>query len=225
MSGPLNYDHPLPDEIIADSQPILRQNSQYWFAALGKDHQITNNTQATASFEGRHTQVSLNDRADSNLAIPADGTNTFLWGSTRDLYWRSSNADQTVGVRMTTATPFSAAGAVTAVQANARFATNTNYQAAAVGFPSASGGWTFLPGGLLLQYGSISAPGSGTGAVTFPIQFSAAPYSLTIGISRASGSSSSQNFYVDTLTTSQFAYSTTSSGNNPVYWMAIGAAA
>lgn len=39
-------------------------------------------------------------------------------------------------------------------------------------------GWTFLPGGLLLQYGSVSAGPAGT-SVTFPVAFSALPYSMT----------------------------------------------
>ena len=99
----------------------------------------------------------------------------------------------------------------------ARFANNTAYQA------NHTGGWSFLPGGLLMQYGARSSPGS-SGTITFPVAFTTGYYSITIGISR-NNSSSTQNVYIDNsvaTSPSSFAYDSTSSASDPIYWMAIG---
>lgn len=98
-----------------------------------------------------------------------------------------------------------------------RFANNTAYLA------NHTGGWTFLPGGLLFQYGSRSSPGT-SGTITFPVAFTTGYYSITIGISR-NNSSSTQNIYIDNSVApslTSFAYDSTSSGNDPIYWQAIG---
>lgn len=90
-------------------------------------------------------------------------------------------------------------------------------------FAAANPGWTFLPGGLLLQYGAKNSPGT-SGTINFPRAFSSAYYSITFGISR-SASSSTQNVYVDNsvpVSTSSFAYTSTSNNSDPIYWMAIG---
>ena len=97
------------------------------------------------------------------------------------------------------------------------FATNTAYAA------NHTGGWTYLPGGLLLQYGARSTPGT-SGTITFPVAFTTGYYSITLGLSR-NNSSSVQNAYVDNsvaVSLSNFAYDNTSSGSDPIYWMAIG---
>lgn len=99
----------------------------------------------------------------------------------------------------------------------ARFSTNTLYAA------NLNGGWTFLPGGLLLQYGARSNPGT-SGTITFPVAFTTGYFSITLGLSR-NNSSSTQNVYVDNsvpVSLSSFAYDSTSSNTDPIYWMAIG---
>lgn len=102
---------------------------------------------------------------------------------------------------------------------NAKFSTNTAYVV------NRKGGWTFLPGGMILQYGTLTdASMPSTGSVTFPIDFRAVPYSLTFGISRPSGSSANQSFFYDNLTKSGFDFSNTSANNTPVSWIAIGPA-
>ena len=53
----------------------------------------------------------------------------------------------------------------------------------------ANPGYTFLPGGLLVQWGNLSIVGSSTSTITFPTAFSASPYSVTITQERADTSS------------------------------------
>lgn len=106
----------------------------------------------------------------------------------------------------------------------AEFATNTNYQ---VGPPSLTGGWTYLPGGMLLQYGSFTVSSGET--ITFPKPYTNAPYSViaTIGSNVAQGKIA----YVNSVTATDFVVTLifNSSGATwlpdttiPVRWMAIG---
>jgi len=88
-------------------------------------------------------------------------------------------------------------------------------------------GWTFLPGGMLLQYGlrSVAASGSAT-TITYPKAFATAVYSITIGSVTGEGNSPGANnqFVKDGsvgLTTFQIVNSSSSSARK-VYWMAIG---
>lgn len=89
--------------------------------------------------------------------------------------------------------------------------------------PNNAGGWTFLPGGLILQYGRRLSPGS-SGLVTFPIPFpgGTAPYSIQVSLERTTGS---QNVTIDSgtpPTSTGFNYLASSGGSNAVNWIAIG---
>lgn len=67
------------------------------------------------------------------------------------------------------------------------FANNTAYPGAGA---NTLGGWTFLPGGLILQYGSV-LPGQSspqTGTTNFPVPFSSIPFIvMPTGVSRNAG--------------------------------------
>lgn len=92
------------------------------------------------------------------------------------------------------------------------FGTNTNYTG------TQNGGWTFLPGGLILQYGRETTPVN-NGTVTFPLVFPSgnAPFSITIGNERF------QTFQISsTITSSGFEYTGGFSGSSVVNWIAIG---
>lgn len=90
-----------------------------------------------------------------------------------------------------------------------------------------SSGWTFLPGGLLLQYGlrSVAAKGTAT-TITYPKPFATAVYSVTIGSVTNEGDFPGANnqFVKDGsvgLSTFQVVNSSSSSARK-VYWQAIG---
>ncbi len=90
-------------------------------------------------------------------------------------------------------------------------------------------GWTFLPGGLLLQYGRISIPTAltQTGQVLFPTPFSAIPYSITLGYT-VTGTSNPHAVWIDNgvaISTTTFNYQIDIKGTSVhFYWMAIGPA-
>lgn len=111
---------------------------------------------------------------------------------------------------------------------NATFKTNTNYAPVIAG---RLGGWTFLPGGLLLQYGTLNVAIIGTPTtLLFPRAFLAltVPYSITLGFINNGGDSPAENaVYVKQGTVTNIGCDLTNSSAGDltsVYWMAIGAA-
>lgn len=87
-------------------------------------------------------------------------------------------------------------------------------------------GATFLPGGLILQYGKKTSPGN-SGQITFPIEFpGGAPFMIQLTLLRDSGN---QSLSVDNgsgvnpaPTSKKFGYLSSSAGSTAIYWMAIG---
>lgn len=83
------------------------------------------------------------------------------------------------------------------------------------------GGWTFLPGNLILQYGFFNPNTSTT--VKFPISFNAIPYSVQLTLSSDNNSTFRVGISTGTLTASQFIFEgSVSSHSNPIYFLAIG---
>ena len=99
----------------------------------------------------------------------------------------------------------------------ASFSTNTVALGSANGF----GGWSFLPGNLLIQYGYFNPNTSTT--VQFPVAFAAIPFSVQLTLSADNNSTFRVGVSTGTLTASQFVFEgTISSHANPIYFMAIG---
>lgn len=104
-----------------------------------------------------------------------------------------------------------------------------NYNGVGTGL---TGGWTFLPGGMLLQYGTYLGTSSGNPGIpsappiTFPVAFNNAPYNLQITLISTSGGTSSQ--YVASVvkvTKTNFTWNMTNVPTNAyigINWMAIG---
>jgi len=84
------------------------------------------------------------------------------------------------------------------------------------GTPSAAAnGYTFLPGGLLLQWGNTTAPT----AITFPVSFTSAVYSVNVTVRSASPAYCSVG--VPSITGVSVNIQS-GAGNQVIYWMAIG---
>ena len=83
-------------------------------------------------------------------------------------------------------------------------------------------GWSFLPGGLFIQWGSVNSPGSGPSTVTFPTPFTNPPFSIQI-TPRNDGSHSAFTYYIDGSPNNiSFKYRGSTSGSDTLYWVAIG---
>ncbi len=100
-----------------------------------------------------------------------------------------------------------------------KFATNAPpYQAS----PAMSGGWTFLPGGLILQYGLAEiSNGGGNNTIPFPFTFPTSVFSVVnTGITT---SSSINTTLIVSVAVNQFIVKNTASSSVvSMYWMAIG---
>jgi len=88
-------------------------------------------------------------------------------------------------------------------------------------------GSTFLPGGLLLQWGTSTV--TGTLSVSFPIAFSTAPYSVQITQYNTAGSSVREFFQVSLVAAATFTIQVINASGGglspsarPCFWMAIG---
>lgn len=98
----------------------------------------------------------------------------------------------------------------------ARFGNNTVAYVA-----NNNGGWTFLPGGLLLQYGRHTSPGS-SGTVTFPVVFPSGNAPFSIIVTNERDSARSANINNTGISSTGFNYFMETSGSIALNWVAIG---
>lgn len=85
-------------------------------------------------------------------------------------------------------------------------------------------GWTFLPGGLIFQYGTMTTTGNTT-VVTFPVALTMPLYSLNATIVQSSTENISWGVDARTLNGFEFKKNNgTGGGNRPFSWMVIGLA-
>ena len=129
-----NNNVPNPPDNPSVDVPDMQTNSMSIESIIGVDH-VTFNTNGG----GIHKQVTLANEAAPGLG---DG-NGVLYGNVGPSnswpFWQNSlQSFQVIGGN----------------SANLpRFATNTNYQASSGTIPSTNGGWSYLPGGMMIQYG------------------------------------------------------------------------
>jgi hypothetical protein len=89
---------------------------------------------------------------------------------------------------------------------------------------SSSRGYTWLPGGLFMQWGTVASPGS-SGSVTFSagggVAFTSI-YNIQLA-ARNDGSHSAFSYWIDGAPTATgFSYRGSTSGSQTLYWVAIG---
>jgi len=158
-----------------------------------------NHVGLTATGKGKHNACVFPQRTTGPATAATEGAlYTKAAGGSPNLYWRRKSSGNEI-----------------------QMTTNHTPSAAANGF-------TFLPGGLLLQWGVKNAASGGGAAnnVTFPTAFSAAPYSISTTSARSDSANATPAFVSTTSvpTTTTFRIVNTSSNSHNVYWMAIGKA-
>ena len=107
-----------------------------------------------------------------------------------------------------------------------KFATNLAYGTPPGTFTQI-GGWTFLPGGMLMQYGFYGKAGAtgSSGTIQFPFTFTTGAFSITMVAYRPDTNSGSGVLVIDSGTppsTTGFNFRASTSGNDGIYWTAIG---
>lgn len=212
-----SYDPTIP--AAGDDPSVSQGQIQTNFSTLAIDFAVNHIGYGTGAGEGKHKFVEFPAQSVKPVGLSTgEGTlySKVAGGATQLFYVTGTSTDE---YRLTNL----AAGNF------ARFGTNTNYQ---VGPPSLYGGWTFLPGGLIMQYGSYGlfdsfSSLSSSGTITFPIPFTSTPFNVDTTLIRQSGSTSAiatQTVVSGSIGTTSFKWALDSSSTKfvGILWTAIG---
>lgn len=190
----------------SDDQPNMKINTNSSAAIWDIDHYGFG-----VDFGGLHQIVSLTHDGASGIPssrLTNQGTIYPKFDSTTGETQAFYTPDQTANEYQMTRTQ----------NANfATFSTNTAYSMSDVNL---NGGWTFLPGGMLLQYGLKASP-TNSGTIIFPVPFTTPAYSITLTPQFAFPNLGNFNVQLSGLSATSFNYSGTAPTTG-LYWMAIG---
>jgi hypothetical protein len=215
MNLPYTGNIPDPPHNPATDVPDMQENTNSIQTWVTIDHYGFNTSGATDGFGGLHSQVRMPTLGTAKPTLVNGAGNLYvntINGNSELLYIPDNTGD----VYQLTSTSHAQ---------YAIFADDTNYPQTP---PVATqfGGWTFLPGGLLLQYGNEQLPGSSNpdGIVKFPRAFSSSVFNLQLTLNANSTTNSSNTISsIGTPTKTQFKWNFTGSTSyNYFYWMAIG---
>lgn len=186
---------PLASDLLSKSQGNIRDNFTSANTTFGINHLAFDN--ATANI-GKHKFVQMPAGSLPAGLISGEGTLYTKSSTGSQLYYSPDNTSNEYQITRTIASTFATFSQIP--------------------------GWTFLPGGMLMQWGQVSTPGAGPSIVTFPVAFAAASSVYSIQLTaRNDGSHSAFNYYVDGApTTNNFTYRGTTSSSDTLFWMAIG---
>ena len=198
-----NRDIPAAANNPSSDQPLMQTNTNHIDDIIDEDHYSFDESNG-----GLHRQVRM----------PVGTIPTVASGSGA-LYTKSSTGSQLFYTPDNGGNEYQMTRCISA--SFTTFSTNTSYGAPPATFTQ-TGGWTYLPGGMLLQYGFYGKTGAlgSSGTIQFPVTFSTGCYSVTTSLSRSS--SGDQSLTVNSITTSSFLFKSSSSGSDGVYWQAIG---
>lgn len=211
-----NKDIPQSNHNPSSDQPKMKENTNSIKNLIGEDHYTFG--VANGGFHKVIRMPKLNTIADVPARISNSGT---LW----------THVDTSVGASTETNLHY-----IPGTEANdyqltrcissgaALFGTTTqNYNGAGAAY---FGGWTFLPGGLLMQYGFVNTSGN-PNPVPFPVVFSSIPFSIQVTTIADSSGNFAQNISVKDTSVSttefQILYGPGAQvGRKGIYWTAIG---
>jgi hypothetical protein len=203
-----NPNIPRPTDLLSNSQADLLSNNTSLNTTFSKNHIPLN----VATNNGKHTFVEMVNSSGlpAGLVVNEGTLYTRSASSISNLYYTPDNSGNQYQLTRTNSAKFST------------FATNTAYG----GGDIVSGGWTFLPGGMLFQYGVVNIQNSpGLTAVTYPLAFTNPAFMIqaTAIVASSSGGDQTASIRINMGTTTGFNIGSTSSGNVTGFsWMAIG---
>jgi len=187
-------------------QPNMQTNTNSINSILNVDHYNFNDNEG-----GHHRQTTFVDQTIPTTAVGQSALYSKTSGQSQVFATGNNSTDEYQLTRMIDAS-------------FAKFSLEVPLVAS--GTASGDGGWTFLPGGMLLQYGSCTNDStSGGSTFTFPVAFTSVPFSMVATPGVADTNRYSCN--VTVLTTTQFRVDihrneSSSSFAAPFTWIAIG---
>lgn len=196
---------PVSGDSLGGTRDRIRVNFQQIASVMGINHVAFN-----ALGEGKHKflqmpeQVSAPATAANEAGFYAKvGTNP----AETNLFFRGENSGF----------EYQLTHAISGATPEGRFASGLAYSA------TLQGGWTFLPGGLILQYGKRTAP-STSGVITYPIPFPSgtAPYTIQMTLQRTNAISVVLIDQNTPPTSTEFNYIISQGVVTSINWLAIG---
>src|SRR5574338_194723 len=168
-----NPNIPQPTDDLSDSQGDLLQNNLALDASFSRNHLPFSDLTAS---NGKHTFMEMVNRGSIPAPVPG------LAAGSGTIYTKSVGTPSESQIFYTPDASGAEFQLTKALSASiALFGTNTSYGTPPVPFVTQTGGYTFLPGGLLLQYGligDIAMANSGSAVISFPIAFTSVPFSV-----------------------------------------------
>ena len=176
----------------------------------------TGNTSGPAIIVSSGTDVTIRANTTANVFIANSSgiraNAAFTVANTLDVTGVTTLNTVANGTSFSGNTTFANVVATTITSTNATITSNTlNFGTSSI----ATSGYSRLPNGLLLQWGTTASIATSGTTVTFPVAFQAAPYSVVL-----SSLSATASFRVNTTTTTSF--TANSSAASTAYYMAIG---
>lgn len=193
---PYTRDIPFQDDNPSDDQPNIEENTNSIDSLIAEDHYSFNISNPGG---GLHKQLRLPLLA----AIPSGGSAPVASSGT--LYTKAGSPDTQLYY--------------TPDQSTKEFQVTRAIEASSATFGPFAPGWTWLPGGLLLQYGFVLTPGL-SGNVVFAVPFTSTVLSLTFGLKSPFILTSSP--VAQSVSTSGFSYLLAANFVTVLYWTAIG---
>lgn len=216
VNFPYTRDIPATNNDPSDDQPDMAINTNSTDSLIAQDH-----FSFGVSNGGLHKQCTIGNRTRLPLLPnPPTGVNQFATLYCNDTVSTGASVENGLWLKQGTAAEVYQLTRTIAAS-NALFGVRTqNYNGVGANF---FGGWTFLPGGLLMQYGEVNVASTNL-AIPFPVTFNLTPFSIQVtGLYNLD---SRTFFWVKTRSTSQFTTAVKdSSGNNTtagLTWIAIG---
>jgi len=188
--------YPLDGSTLGQTKSTIRNNLDGTFLTVGVDH-INNNGLPGSRPAGYHNVIHIVPQGSNPAPIAGYG----------QLFSKTVTTSMTVDQQLFWETGTGLVSQITA----------------AVTPSPTSPGYTYLPGGILLQWGSITgSPIANSAVVSFPISFGTVFAATLGGATNSSNASNPINIRQSTLDQSGFTVSTASSSYLTLYWMAIG---
>jgi hypothetical protein len=209
---------PLPGDFLSDSQGDIRNNFTTADNSFGRNH--TNFSVTTDAGKHKFVEMVITDPV-TTPPVPAlaGGSGTIYTkrpagpGTPTNIYYTpGATGDVFQLTNVTGGLNYPLFG---------KFVFNYN----GVGVLYA-GGWTFLPGGLILQYGVANVQPDGS-VITFPLSFDVIPY--TVQLTAQTTTNTNRFLYITNITTTDFTIRSRTAFdtaiNSTFSWIAIGAKA
>lgn len=191
---------PVSGQSLGETRDPIRNNFTYISTTLAKNHFPTNDANA-----GKHQKVEM-PVGSLPTGVASEGILYTKTATGSQLYYTPDASGNEYQMTRTIAAKYST------------FSTNSVYDATQ---PDNQGGWTFLPGGMLLQYGFLTNP-QNNDIIPFAVSFTTFAF-VTLGATRNSTDDKMISVKAGSVLNNQF--QVILSGSSPptgLYWQAVG---